>query len=80
MKYLLATKNKAKIKYYGTKLREKGIDVVTLSDLNIDDDIDETGKNPTENAIIKATAYNDLSEIPTIALDEVTKETSELLR
>ena len=70
MKYLLATKNKAKIKYYGTKLREKGIDVVTLSDLNIDDDIDETGKNPTENAIIKATFYNNLSNLPTIALDE----------
>ena len=70
MKYLLATKNKAKIKYYGTKLREKGIDVVTLSDLNIDDDIDETGKNPLENAIIKATFYNNLSNIPTISLDE----------
>lgn len=70
MKYLLATTNKAKIRYYGTKLKEKGIDIVTLNDLNINVDVDETGKNPTENAIIKATAYNNLSNIPTIALDE----------
>ena len=70
MKYLLATTNKAKIRYYGTKLKEKGIDIVSLSDLNINVDVDETGKNPVENAIIKATAYNNLSNMPTIALDE----------
>lgn len=70
MKYLLATTNKAKIRYYGTKLKEKGIDILTLNDLNIDIDVDETGKNPTENAVIKATAYNNLSNITTIALDE----------
>ena len=70
MKYLLATTNKAKIRYYGEKLKAKGIDIVTLNDLNIDVDVDETGKNPIENAIIKATAYNKLSDMPTIALDE----------
>ena len=70
MKYLLATTNKAKIRYYGTKLKEKGLDIVTLNDLNIEIDVDETGKNPIENAIIKATEYNKLSNFPTIALDE----------
>lgn len=70
MKYLLATTNKAKIRYYGTKLKEKGIEIVTLNDLDIDVSIAETGKNPIENAIIKATAYNILSNMPTIALDE----------
>lgn len=70
MKYLLATTNKAKIRYYGTKLKEKGLDIVTLNDLNIEIDVDETGKNPIDNAIIKATEYNKLSNIPTIALDE----------
>lgn len=70
MKYLLATTNKAKIRYYGTKLKEKGLDIVTLNDLSIEIDVDETGKNPIENAIIKATEYNKLSNIPTIALDE----------
>lgn len=70
MKILLATKNNAKIRYYGTKLKEKGIDIITLKDLNIDIDVDETGKSPIENAIIKARAYNKISNIPTIALDE----------
>ena len=70
MKYLLATTNKAKIRYYGTKLREQGIEIVTLEDLNIKCNVDETGKNPIENAIIKASAYNQISGMPTIALDE----------
>lgn len=70
MKYLLATTNKAKIRYYGTKLREHGIEIVTLKDLNIECDVDETGKNPIENAIIKASAYHKISGMPTIALDE----------
>lgn len=69
MKYLLATTNKAKIWYYGTKLKERGIEIVTLEDINIECDVDETGKNPIENAIIKASAYHKLSGMPTIALD-----------
>lgn len=70
MKYLLATTNKAKIRYYVTKLKERGIEIVTLEDINIECDVDETGKNPIENAIIKASAYHKLSGMPTIALDE----------
>lgn len=70
MKYLLATTNKAKIRYYGTKLKEHGIEIATLEDLNIECDVDETGKNPIENAIIKASAYHKLSGMVTIALDE----------
>lgn len=70
MKYLLATTNKAKIRYYGSKLIEKGIDIITLNDINIDLDVDETGKNPIENAIIKARAYYNECNMPTIALDE----------
>lgn len=70
MKCLLATTNKAKIRYSGTKLKERGIEIVTLEELNIDCNVDETGKNPIENAIIKASAYNKLSCMPTIAIDE----------
>lgn len=70
MKYLFATKNKAKIKRYAEKLTEKGIEIITLDDLNIDVDIEENGKTPTENAIIKATAYNKISNIATIAMDD----------
>lgn len=70
MQYLLATKNKAKIRRYGTKLIENGIDLLTLADLNIDIDIDESGNSPAQNALIKATEYSKLTKIPTIALDE----------
>lgn len=49
MKILLATTNKAKIRYYGSKLKECGIDIATLNDVNIDYDVDETGKNPIES-------------------------------
>ena len=70
MKYLLATTNKAKIKRYGVKLVENGIDFVTLKDLKIELDIDENGNNPTENAIIKAKAYNAATNMPTIAIDD----------
>ncbi len=70
MKYLLATANKAKIRYYGTKLKERGVEIVTLKDLNIECEVDETGKDPIENAIIKASAYHKLSGMPTIALDD----------
>lgn len=70
MKILLATTNDAKIKCYGTKLKEKGIDLVTLRDLNIDVDVDETGKDPVENAVIKARAYYEITHLPTIAIDD----------
>lgn len=70
MQVLLATTNDAKIKYYGTRLKERGIDLVTLKDLNIDIDVDETGKDPIENAVIKAKAYYDISHLPTIAIDD----------
>ena len=70
MKYLFAKKNKAKIRRYATKLIENGIEILTLDELNITSDVDETGNNPMENAIIKATAYNKLSNVPTIAMDD----------
>ena len=70
MKYLLATTNKAKIKRYAPKLIENGIDIVTLNDLNLELDVDENGNNPTENAIIKATAYNKATNMLAIAIDD----------
>ena len=70
MKYLLATTNKAKIRRYASNLKNNGIDIITLNDLNIDVDIDENGKNPVENALIKARAYNQMTNMPTIAIDD----------
>lgn len=70
MKILFATTNQAKVRYYAIRLQEKGFDIVTLSDVGITQEVEETGKTPTENAIIKATSYAQQAQIPTIAIDE----------
>lgn len=70
MKFLFATTNKAKIRYYGNKLKEHGLDIVFPDDLNINCNVEETGDNPIENAAIKAKAYYKASGLPTIALDD----------
>ena len=70
MKVLFATTNPAKLKMYGKTLQEKGYEVVTLKDLNITTEVEETGTTPEENAIIKANAYYNISKLPTIAVDD----------
>lgn len=70
MKILFATTNPAKIKTYASKLIEQGYEIVTLKDLKIDIDVEETGTTPVENAIIKAKTYHEISNLWTIAIDE----------
>ncbi len=70
MRFLLATTNPAKMQYYGGKLKEQGISIITLSDCDIKCSVEETGRDPVENALIKAVAYYKASHIPTIALDD----------
>ena len=70
MKVLFATKNPAKIKFYKTELEKYGFEVLTISDLNVDIEVEETGKTGEQNAMIKATAYQKLSKIITIAVDD----------
>lgn len=71
MKILFATTNKAKMKRYSEKLIEDGIELITLSDLNINIDVEENGIDAIENAVIKAKAYNNVCNMPTIAIDDV---------
>ena len=66
---LFATTNPAKIKKYAEKLKEKGIEVLTIKDLEINLKPEETGKNAIENAYIKAKAYYDKTKITTIGMD-----------
>ena len=54
MEVLFATNNPAKIKIYADKLEQNGIELKTLLDLKVPDDVEENGKNSIENAIIKA--------------------------
>lgn len=69
MKLLFATTNPAKVKKYADKLKEKGIELISIKDLDIKLDIEENGKNALENAYIKAKAYYEATGITTIGMD-----------
>lgn len=69
MKVLFATTNPAKVGKYKKALEEKGIELITINDLDFELDIEESGKNAIENAYIKAKAYYDATKMPTIGMD-----------
>ena len=69
MKVLFATTNPAKVKKYASKLQEKGIEVLTIKDINLNLNVDETGKDAIENAFLKAKAYFEATGITTIGMD-----------
>lgn len=69
MKVLFATTNTAKVKKYIKQLEEKGIELITIKDLDDNIKVEETGKNAIENAYLKAKAYYDLTGITTIGMD-----------
>lgn len=67
---LFATKNISKVNRFKDDLENNGIKVITLNDLDISLDIDETGTSAIENALIKARAYYEKTGITTIATDD----------
>lgn len=69
MKVLFATTNPAKVGKYKEILKEKGIELITIKDLDFKIDINENGKDAIENAYIKAKSYYDVLKIPTIGMD-----------
>ena len=54
MKVLLGTTNPSKVRRFSKLLENCDIEFITLKDLEIEDEPDETGKTPEENAICKA--------------------------
>ena len=70
MKILFATGNETKAKRFSKGLLERGIEVVTLKDIDKEIDIDENGNNAIENALIKARAYADVVDMPVFAMDD----------
>lgn len=70
MKVLFATTNPAKVKRYASKLEDKGIEVLTLKEINLKLKIEESGKNAIENAYLKAKAYFEATGIVTIGIDD----------
>lgn len=69
MKVLIATKNKGKIEKYSSMLQSLGVNFITLNDIDLEIEINEDGKNTTENAIIKAKAYHEAIEMPVLTDD-----------
>ncbi len=69
MKVLFATTNQAKVGKYKESLKEKGIELITINDLDFKIEVNENGKNAIENAYIKAKTYYNATKIPTIGMD-----------
>ena len=68
-KLFYATKNKYKIQGMRDRLKELEIELITPYDINIDIDVEENGATVLENALLKAKAYYEKVNIPTIAGD-----------
>ena len=69
IKLLIATTNQGKIQEYKHLLRDVPFELVTLKDLNILEEPEETGSTFKENAILKAKFYFQKSGIVTLADD-----------
>lgn len=67
---LFATKNVSKVNRFKDDLEKSGIKVITLNDIDINLEVDETGTSAIENALIKARAYYEKTGITTIATDD----------
>ena len=68
-KLLIATNNKKKLKELSAILVDLGFECVTLADMNLDIDPEETGTTFAENAYIKAKCGMEASNLPCIADD-----------
>ena len=68
-KLLIATKNKGKVGEFKEFLKDLPFEIVSLQDLNIQDDIEENGKTYKENSQKKALFFTKLSGFPTVADD-----------
>lgn len=70
IKVLFATGNETKVKRFSKGLEEKGIEVITLKDINTEIELEENGKDAIENALIKARTYSKIIDIPVFAMDD----------
>ncbi|MDY6893558.1 MAG: XTP/dITP diphosphatase [Chloroflexota bacterium] len=66
---LVATNNRGKLREYKVLLDGLPFELVTLGDVGIEDDVEETGTTMEQNAVQKATAYASLSGLLTLADD-----------
>lgn len=70
IKVLFATGNPSKVKRFSKGLLEKGIEIITLNDIDTKIEVEENGKDAIENALLKARAYSKIVDIPVLAMDD----------
>ena len=63
MKILIGTTNPSKAEYFAAMLSGFGLEFMTLADLGVADEPQETGGTPMENAMIKAEFYGKHAEV-----------------
>ncbi|MFW6125900.1 MAG: XTP/dITP diphosphatase [Chloroflexota bacterium] len=68
-KLLLATGNRAKVREYLLALQGIPYEIVTLSDIGVELEVEETGSTMEENAAMKAKAYRAASNLTAFADD-----------
>ena len=68
-KLLIATRNPGKFREHRQLLRNAPFELVSLDDLGIPDEVEETGDTFQENAVLKARTYGALGGILTLADD-----------
>jgi len=68
-KLLVASRNAGKLKELKALLAGVPFELVSLADVGIEDEVEETGATLEENAVLKATTYARLSGLPTLADD-----------
>jgi len=66
---VLATRNTGKLMEYQTLLQPLETNVLSLTDVAIDRDVDESGTTFAENARLKALFYSELTSFPVLADD-----------
>ena len=68
-KLLIATHNRGKVREYEELLRGVPVELVSLDDLGVTEEVDETGTTFYENAWLKARSYAALGKMPTLSDD-----------
>ena len=67
---LFATGNQTKSKRFSKGLLEKGIEVLSLKDIDTDVSVEENGETAIENALIKARAYHKETGMNVMGMDD----------
>ncbi len=68
-KLLIATTNKGKLEEIKSFLKDLPVEILSLADVGITDDVEETGKTYEENSQTKALFYAKTSGLPAVADD-----------